>query len=219
MTRKFLSRRVIHLFVLFLALGAQLPCPHAANAAVAARELPPPAVTPAGPAPLASGVASSAPEDSRSLNGEWMRSGGARLYWNTLMYPRQIRMGGARFVDPAAMPELLAPAKSAKKQRAASGSKSRASSKAPVAASDAPARTSAKPANSTAKPMPPQAPAAPALSLPAQPSQPTITAPVTPGGAEAAPGATPNPLPNSTSGAVSGFGPGGLGSLSNVAIQ
>jgi hypothetical protein len=213
MTRKSLSRRVIYLFILILALGAQLPCPGAASAAVAARELPPPTVTPAAPA---SGLASSAPEDRHSLNGEWMRNGGARLYWNTLMYPRQIRMGGARFVDPAAMPELLAPAKSAKKQRVTSGSKARASSKAPAAA---PAQASAKPANSTAKLTPPQAPAAPVLPLPAQPSQPTITAPVTPDGPKATPGATPNPLPNSASGAVSGFGSGGLGSLSNVEIQ
>lgn len=47
------------------------------------------------------------PNGSSNLTEIWMRSGGARLYWNTLTQPRQIRMVGAAFADPAAVPELM----------------------------------------------------------------------------------------------------------------
>ena len=48
------------------------------------------------------------PDGGANLNEAWMRNGGARLYWNTLTQPRQIRMVGAGFADPAAVPELMA---------------------------------------------------------------------------------------------------------------
>lgn len=48
------------------------------------------------------------PDGGANLNEAWMRNGGARLYWNTLTQPRQIRMVGAAFADPAAVPELMA---------------------------------------------------------------------------------------------------------------
>ncbi|MFT4300858.1 MAG: hypothetical protein QM579_03810 [Desulfovibrio sp.] len=47
------------------------------------------------------------PDGGANLNEAWMRNGGARLYWNTLTQPRQIRMAGAAFADPAAVPELM----------------------------------------------------------------------------------------------------------------
>ena len=47
------------------------------------------------------------PSGGVNLDEAWIQDGGARLYWNTLVIPRQLRMGGARFVDPAAVPELL----------------------------------------------------------------------------------------------------------------
>ncbi len=37
----------------------------------------------------------------------WLHKGGGRLYWNTLVYPLQIRLEGAHFVDPASVPELV----------------------------------------------------------------------------------------------------------------
>ncbi len=47
------------------------------------------------------------PDGGANLNEAWMRNGGARLYWNTLTQPRQMRMAGAAFADPAAVPELM----------------------------------------------------------------------------------------------------------------
>ncbi|MBB5144526.1 hypothetical protein [Desulfovibrio intestinalis] len=47
------------------------------------------------------------PDGGANLNEAWMRNGGARLYWNTLTQPRQLRMAGAAFADPAAVPELM----------------------------------------------------------------------------------------------------------------
>lgn len=47
------------------------------------------------------------PDGGPNLTEAWTRTGGARLYWNTLTQPRQIRMVGAAFADPAAVPELM----------------------------------------------------------------------------------------------------------------
>lgn len=47
------------------------------------------------------------PDGGPNLTEAWMRNGGARLYWNTLTQPRQIRMEGAAFADPATVPELM----------------------------------------------------------------------------------------------------------------
>lgn len=47
------------------------------------------------------------PDGGPNLNEAWLRHGGARLYWNTLMQPRQLRMAGANFADPAAVPQLM----------------------------------------------------------------------------------------------------------------
>ena len=47
------------------------------------------------------------PDGGPNLNAAWLRHGGARLYWNTLMQPQQLRMVGAGFADPAAVPELM----------------------------------------------------------------------------------------------------------------
>ena len=41
-----------------------------------------------------------------NLTHHWIEDGGARMYWNTLNDPRQIRMSGARFSDPASVPPL-----------------------------------------------------------------------------------------------------------------
>ncbi|WP_298033443.1 hypothetical protein [uncultured Desulfovibrio sp.] len=65
----------------------------------------PTAGTPA--VPLSPQLPELTPSGGVNLDEAWIQNGGARLYWNTLVSPRQIRMGGARFVDPAAVPELL----------------------------------------------------------------------------------------------------------------
>ena len=61
----------------------------------------------AEPVRMSSSLPQTLPDGGANLNEAWVRHGGARLYWNTLMQPRQLRMAGASFVDPAAVPELM----------------------------------------------------------------------------------------------------------------
>lgn len=56
--------------------------------------------------PLPPQVPSRTASGASNLTDVWLHSGGGRLYWNTLVTPRQIALEGARFVDPAAVPEL-----------------------------------------------------------------------------------------------------------------
>ena len=79
--------------MLLLAFWACSLCRVPVAAAVEAVPLPPQV-----PAHTASGAT--------NLTDVWLHSGGGRLYWNTLVTPRQIALEGARFVDPAAVPEL-----------------------------------------------------------------------------------------------------------------
>lgn len=58
------------------------------------------------------------PDGAANLDAAWIQDGGARLYWNTLLVPRQLKMAGATWVDPALTPQLLAPpAKTAPRKR------------------------------------------------------------------------------------------------------
>ena len=79
--------------MLLLAFWAFSLCRVPVAVAVEAVPLPPQV-----PAHTASGAT--------NLTDVWLHSGGGRLYWNTLVTPRQIALEGARFVDPAAVPEL-----------------------------------------------------------------------------------------------------------------
>ncbi|WP_165174566.1 hypothetical protein [Desulfovibrio sp. ZJ369] len=65
--------------------------------------------TPATYAPLPPRLPAFLPSGGANLDQAWIQDGGARLYWNTLVIPRQLRMGGASFVDPASVPQLLPP--------------------------------------------------------------------------------------------------------------
>ena len=56
--------------------------------------------------PLPPQVPAHTASGATNLTDVWLHSGGGRLYWNTLVTPRQIALEGARFVDPAAVPEL-----------------------------------------------------------------------------------------------------------------
>ena len=76
-----------------LAVLAISVCPVSRASAAEIESLPPQI-----PARTASGAA--------NITDVWLHSGGGRLYWNTLVTPRQIALEGARFVDPAAVPEL-----------------------------------------------------------------------------------------------------------------
>lgn len=56
--------------------------------------------------PLPPQVPSRTPSGALNITDVWLHNGGGRLYWNTLVTPRQIALDGARFVDPASVPEL-----------------------------------------------------------------------------------------------------------------
>lgn len=111
--------RIIFLLTLTLGLCRAVP-------AQAVESLPPPVppgydmqVRNAPPRlPLPPQLPAALPSGGANLDEAWIQDGGARLYWNTLVIPRQLRMGGARFTDPAAVPELL-PASTGKKARLA----------------------------------------------------------------------------------------------------
>lgn len=47
------------------------------------------------------------PNGAINLDEAWIQKGGARLYWNTIIIPRQLKMGGASWVDPALVPLLI----------------------------------------------------------------------------------------------------------------
>ncbi|MBD5627659.1 MAG: hypothetical protein HDQ90_09330, partial [Desulfovibrio sp.] len=49
------------------------------------------------------------PNGAVNLDEAWIEDGGARLYWNTLLIPRQLKMAGATWVDPALVPPLFPP--------------------------------------------------------------------------------------------------------------
>jgi hypothetical protein len=76
-----------------LAVLAISVCPVSAAMAAEVDSLPPQL-----PARTASGAT--------NINDVWLHNGGGRLYQNTLVAPRQIALEGARFVDPASVPEL-----------------------------------------------------------------------------------------------------------------
>lgn len=73
---------------------------------------------------------------------DWKDYGGARLYWLSVARPRQIRMGGATFVDPASHPLLNAGEKTPPRRAA----KRRASRKQQAARTQQPPKDAASPA-------------------------------------------------------------------------
>ena len=57
------------------------------------------------------------PNGAANLDEVWTQNGGARLYWNSVYIPRQLKLAGATWVDPALVPELnLQPQKAAVKK-------------------------------------------------------------------------------------------------------
>lgn len=57
------------------------------------------------------------PNGAVNLDYDWIEDGGARDYWNFVIVPRQLRMDGARWVDPALVPDLFAPKKKPARRR------------------------------------------------------------------------------------------------------
>lgn len=46
------------------------------------------------------------PNGAVNLDEAWTQDGGARLYWNTVIIPRELKMAGAYWIDPALVPQL-----------------------------------------------------------------------------------------------------------------
>lgn len=122
-----------------LAVLAISVCPVSAAKAIEAESLPPQI-----PARTASGAT--------NITDVWLHNGGGRLYQNTLVAPRQIALEGARFVDPAAVPELAltppvdkkAPVRHARKAKTPKAAPAEASGNAPTAPPKGVGKTSLK---------------------------------------------------------------------------
>ena len=123
---------------LFAVLAISV-CPVSGASAAEIDSLPPQV-----PARTASGAA--------NITDVWLHNGGGRLYWNTLVTPRQVALEGAHFVDPAAMPELAltppagkkAPVRHTRKAKPAKVTPADAASAAPNAAPKGVGKTSLK---------------------------------------------------------------------------
>lgn len=100
--------------------------------------------------PLPPQVPAHTASGATNITDVWLHNGGGRLYQNTLVAPRQIALEGARFVDPAAVPELTltppvdkkAPVRSTRKAKTAKSASSGAASHAPTAAPKGVGKTS-----------------------------------------------------------------------------
>ena len=87
-----------------------------------------------------------------NITDVWLHNGGGRLYQNTLVAPRQIVLEGARFVDPAAVPELAltppvdkkAPVRHARKAKTSKAAPAAAAGTAPTAPPKGVGKTSLK---------------------------------------------------------------------------
>lgn len=49
------------------------------------------------------------PNGAINLDEVWIQDGGARPYWNIVLIPQQLKMGGATWIDPALVPQLIGP--------------------------------------------------------------------------------------------------------------
>lgn len=47
------------------------------------------------------------PNGAINLDEVWTQDGGARLYWNTVIIPKELKMAGAYWIDPALVPNLV----------------------------------------------------------------------------------------------------------------
>lgn len=66
------------------------------------------------------------PNGAINLDEVWTQDGGARLYWNDVIIPRELKMAGNAWIDPALVPQLI-PEKQTPVRRAWRRSRARAS--------------------------------------------------------------------------------------------
>ena len=189
--------------MLLLAFLAFSLCRVPVAAAVEAVPLPPQV-----PAHTASGAT--------NLTDVWLHSGGGRLYWNTLVTPRQIALEGARFVDPAAVPELAMTPQADKKTPVRQAKRKVKVSKAAPQSATSPAP---KGVGKTSLPAPVSSNAIPPLSN-AAPAQTTsgasATGPAKSANAAPAPSSAPMPYSSAAASSVGGIGGAGGGAVPDV---
>lgn len=57
--------------------------------------------------PLPPHVPEYLPNGAINLDYVWTEDGGARLYWNNVIIPKELKMGGNTWIDPALVPDLF----------------------------------------------------------------------------------------------------------------
>ena len=188
-------------------------------AAVAVSVCPLSVVSAAGGDPVPPQVPARTASGATNINDVWLHNGGGRLYQNTLVAPRQIDLEGARFVDPAAVPELAltppvdkkAPVRHARKTKPAKAAPAEAANNAPTAppkgvgktSLPAPVSSSAIPPLSSAAPAPPKSGASAAGPAKAANSAP-------------APSSAPMPYSSAAASSVGSIGAAGSGAMPDV---
>ena len=188
--------------MLLLAFWAFSLCRVPVAVAVEAVPLPPQV-----PAHTASGAT--------NLTDVWLHSGGGRLYWNTLVTPRQIALEGARFVDPAAVPELSMTPQADKKPPVRQAKRKVKVSKAAPQSATSPAP---KGVGKTSLPAPVSS-AIPAMNNAASaraPSGASATGPAKSANAAPAPSSAPMPYSSAAASSVGSIGGAGGGAMPDV---
>ncbi len=188
--------------MLLLAFWAFSLCRVPVAVAVEAVPLPPQV-----PAHTASGAT--------NLTDVWLHSGGGRLYWNTLVTPRQIALEGARFVDPAAVPELSMTPQADKKPPVRQAKRKVKVSKAAPQSATSPAP---KGVGKTSLPAPVSS-AIPAMNNAASaqaPSGASATGPAKSANAAPAPSSAPMPYSSAAASSVGSIGGAGSGAMPDV---
>lgn len=139
-------------FFLFAALFLCYPafCVAAEPMSTAPHVNPIPGEFGAGSQPLTGALPPSFPEylpnGAVNLDEAWIQDGGARYYWNTIIVPRQLKMSGAYWIDPALVPRLtIQPQQKAARRYRRTAPTSRVVTPAPVNASSRALRSPAIP--------------------------------------------------------------------------
>ena len=165
--------------------------------------------------PLPSQVPARTASGATNINDVWLHNGGGRLYQNTLVAPRQIALEGARFVDPAAVPELALTPQADKKSPARQVKRKVKVSKAAPQSATSPAP---KGVGKTSLPAPVSSAIPPmnnAASAQAQ-SGASATGPAKSANAAPAPSSAPMPYSSAAASSVGSIGGAGGGAMPDV---
>ena len=104
--------------------------------------------------PLPPQVPQFLPNGAVNLDYVWTQDGGARLYWNDVIIPKELKMAGASWIDPALVPQLVPDSKSRAVRRYYSKAYRRPARKRTVAKAKVPPRVASTSLKSPAIPLP-----------------------------------------------------------------